>query len=612
MTIVHTILRAAHAKGTHHYLALDALKQMTGADAEAWERVFLKHIAVYVEGSKAPDDTFKDFANHVLHPRDGYWGGAPVKATEWYGDLVAALAKQDWQAAAYAAGVLSHYALDPLMPLHTAQSEAENNVHAAVEWSVNRSYADLAKMAEIEYGHLKIEKPAGDNWLAVLICQGADKATLHYETLLTHYDIKRGVVEPTEGLDYVGSRAVADMIAHAVRMFAVILEAAIAEAKVAPPEISLMGDVVASVAAWPRAKLLKRARDAAERAEIEAMYDELVKTGQVVQHLAPGEKEVRQRYEAEVVANRAKVEPSNVFPLQPRAKKSRAAAPAATTEQPSAKVVDLKKQLPVEPPRPAPPRVAEPVVRIRKDLVEQLKKETQAAVDEAEANRIETAEAVPGVDAASVPPPAAQPAVAVAPPPAPAPEPAAAPEPVAQPAAAAIAIEPATAALVASAEPSPLRVVASAEREPRTGSDRIHLKSDDPVVDAPSIGPKTAARLNEVGIDTVEDFLRAHPIALAARLEQPHITPEIVTAWQDQTRLVMAVPGLRGTHAQLLVGAGYTTVEALAKCDEATLCADVLRYAVTPSGQRILRDGRPPDIERIKAWGEAARATKAA
>ena len=27
MTIVHTILRAAHAKGTHHYLALDALDE---------------------------------------------------------------------------------------------------------------------------------------------------------------------------------------------------------------------------------------------------------------------------------------------------------------------------------------------------------------------------------------------------------------------------------------------------------------------------------------------------------------------------------------------------------------------------------------------------------
>lgn len=555
MTIVHTILRATHAKGTHHYLALDALKHMTCADAAAWERVFLKHIAVYVEGSKAPDDTFKDFVNHVLHPRDGYWGGAPVKAGEWYGDLVAALGKQDWQAAAYAAGVLSHYALDPLMPLHTAQSEAENNVHAAVEWTVNRSYADLARMAEIEYGHLKISKPDGENWLALLICQGADKATLHYETLLTHYDIKRGVVEPTEGLDYVGQRAVADMIAHAVRLFAVVLDAAIEEAKVAPPEINLMGDVVTSIAAWPRAKLLKRARDAEERAAIEAMYDELIRTGQVVQNLAPGEKEVRARYETEVAAKREKVKPSNVFPLPQRAARKPRAVEAA-----AAAVVDLRKPVPAEAGKSAPAAIA----------VE------------------------PGKPAADV---SASPAVIVAAPAAPPP-----------PAAAIIPLREATA-------PPPLArpsASASVPSVPRTGHERTHLKSDDPIVDAPSIGPKTAARLNEVGIDTVEDFLRAHPIALAARLDAPSITPEVLTSWQDQARLVCAVPGLRGTGAQLLVGSGYTTLDALAGSDEATLCADVLRYAVTASGQRILRDGTPPDVEKIKGWIAAARATKAA
>jgi len=551
MSIVHTILRATHAKGTHHYLALDALKHMAGADAAAWERVFLKHIAVYVEGSKAPDDTFKDFVNHVLHPRDGYWGGAPVKAGEWYGDLVAALGKQDWQAAAYAAGVLSHYALDPLMPLHTAQSEAENNVHAAVEWTVNRSYADLARMAELEYGHIKISKPEGDNWLAVLICQGADKATLHYETLLTHYDIKRGVVEPTEGLDYVGQRAVADMIAHAVRLFAVVLDAAIQEANVAPPDINLMGDVVASIASWPRAKLSKRARDAEERVAIEAMYDELIRTGQVVQNLAPGEKEVRTRYEAEVVAKREKVKPSNVFPLP-----QRAARKPRTGEAPPAEVVDLRKPVTAEAAKPA------------------------AAVTALE----------PATPAAAPAEITAAPAVT--------PPPAAAIIPLREASTAPPLLRPATSASVPSV--------------PRMAHDRVHLKAEDPIVDAPSIGPKTAARLNEVGIDTVEDFLRAHPIALAARIEVPSITPEVLSAWQDQARLVCAVPGLRGTGAQLLVGAGYATLDALADSDEATLCADVLRYAVTPSGQRILRDGPPPDIEKIKGWVAAARAAKAA
>ncbi len=84
MSLLFRIIYAAHAKGTHHKLALDALKQLTSPDAERWQRVFLKHAETYLAGSKAPDDQFKDFKNHVLHVRDGYWGGALGKADQWY------------------------------------------------------------------------------------------------------------------------------------------------------------------------------------------------------------------------------------------------------------------------------------------------------------------------------------------------------------------------------------------------------------------------------------------------------------------------------------------------------------------------------------------------
>ncbi len=91
MSLLFSILSAAHARGTHHYLALDALRRLRGPDAERWQRLFLVHAELYLAGSKAPDTEFKDFTNHVLHPRDGYWGGAPDKARIWYHDLVEAL-----------------------------------------------------------------------------------------------------------------------------------------------------------------------------------------------------------------------------------------------------------------------------------------------------------------------------------------------------------------------------------------------------------------------------------------------------------------------------------------------------------------------------------------
>ena len=150
MTLLFRVLYAAHAKGTHHKLALDALNCLQGPDAELWRRLFLKHATVYLQGSKAPDDEFKDFKNHVLHVRDDFWGGAPVKARSWYAHLVDALERQDWQTAAYCAGVLSHYVTDPIQPFHTAQSEAENNIHRAAEWSISKSYDDLKALAARE------------------------------------------------------------------------------------------------------------------------------------------------------------------------------------------------------------------------------------------------------------------------------------------------------------------------------------------------------------------------------------------------------------------------------------------------------------------------------
>jgi hypothetical protein len=72
------------------------------------------------------------------------------------------------------------------------------------------------------------------------------------------------------------------------------------------------------------------------------------------------------------------------------------------------------------------------------------------------------------------------------------------------------------------------------------------------------------------------------------------------------------VPGLRGTHAQLLVGAGYRTRDALAAALETKLCADVLAFALSSEGQRVLRDGNPPDIEKIKGWLASAVASKVA
>ena len=147
---------------------------------------------------------------------------------------------------------------------------------------------------------------------------------------------------------------------------------------------------------------------------------------------------------------------------------------------------------------------------------------------------------------------------------------------------------------------------ASTHGETGEASKRFYLSIDDDVVDGPSIGPKTAERLRPARIFTVRDLLNADPDEVASIVTARHITADAVRAWQAQARLVITVPFLRGTHAQLLVGAGFRTYEEVALADQATLMASILRFATTREGQSVLRNGPPPDVEKVVRWMENA------
>lgn len=524
MSLIFDIIYAAHARGTHHKLALDALEHLTAPDAEGWRRLFLKHAAVYVHGAKAPDDEFKDFQNHVLHVRDGFWGGAADKVDNWYGHLVKALAGGRWSEAVWAAGILSHYYTDPIQPFHTAQSEAENNIHRAAEWSISRSYDALAKQGRAEFANVKPRPGEGPAWLRGFVVEGAERANEHYEKLIAHYDINSGVVDPPSGLDVVARRLVAELIVFATRGFAAVLDRAIAEAGAKAPAVNLALDVTTALARLPRNWLQKRSANAADRRIVEAMYDELRATGRVEQALPEDERVVREAYARDVLAKQ----------LAER-EKERGAMITMPSRYARGYAVDTGKTTAV-PPAPA-----------------------------SEGQRAD----MPAAPREQTPPPA----------------PAAKPEGA---------------------------VVHAQFGERDTLMPRIYLQASDDVEKAPSIGPKMAERLYVLGVKTVGDLFAADPVKLADSLDQRNVDDETIVDWKDQSRLVCTVPGLRGTHAQLLVGAGYRTRDAIADAAEDKLCAAVLSFAISTDGQRILRDGNPPDIERIKGWLANAIAAKVA
>jgi hypothetical protein len=533
MHLLYSILRQAYAQGTHHKLALDALSQLEGPDREPWQRLFLRHAELYLEGAKAPDRDFKDYQNHVLHTREDYWGGAPQKVVSWYQHLVEGLSQEDWQTAVYCAGVLSHYYTDPLHPFHTAQSEAKNNIHRAVEWSIARSYEALRAQGERDFPHMPIAVTADANWLATLLVRGAQRANAYYEKLIAHYDIERGVVDPPAGLDRIARRIVAELIRYASLSYAIVLARAIEEARVRPPAVPLTAATLLAGLKIPFKLIERRRADRGERRDIEQSYDELIAVGKVEATLREEERIVRDLHAAEVMAKRQPPEAAQVTTFRPRPRvvthieRTRAARLAVAAQD---NVVAFNALRP--PPLNAAAAAAEPPLRPRAGLTRRLQQVTAAPRRR------------PAASAGSAPP--------------------------------------------------------------------HSLSLDQDVVLGPSIGPKTAVRLYPHGIKTLRDLIKADPTALAVLIGARHITPEIISGWQDQARLVCTLPGLAGTHAQLLVGAGYSNAEAIASADPERLCADVINFALTATGQRLLRQAEMPDLQKVKAWHEAARSIKAA
>lgn len=559
MSPLFRIVYATHANGTHHKLALDALEAMTRPDSADWTRLFLKHVERYLDGSKAPDITFKDFKNHVLHVSENYWGGAPEKTQEWYNRTVFELKAGNWPEAVYAAGVLSHYFTDPVMPFHTGQTEAENAIHRATEWSINRSYNTLRALGEKRFGRLSIAVPSGRKWLAAFVCDGAEFSHRYYEKLIAHYDIHKGATRPEEGLDDIAKALVAELLIYASTSFGKVLDRAIAESGMSAPEVTLTAETFLAVTQIPRKFIEKRLTNEEDRKLVAAIYDELKTTGRVDKSLPEDDRVIRDLHNAEVLAPRlaerkaartARINGPDDTPLELAVAKS-AAAKMEISETPPT--------IPLSKTPPPMPRAA-PSIAAR---MEPLRVSSQRP-------------------AATIP---ASPAPTSAPPAAAAPMPG-----------------PITAVASVSRQPSP-------DGAPET---RSYLRASDDLEAAPSIGPKIAERFAAIDIHTVEDFLKQNPEHLADQLDDPHFDAETLLEWQDQAKLVMAVPGLRGTHAQLLVGAGYKTAQAVAEADPIALSAGVLKFATTSAGKRVLREGRPPDIEKIKSWVEFAKQAIAA
>lgn len=139
---------------------------------------------------------------------------------------------------------------------------------------------------------------------------------------------------------------------------------------------------------------------------------------------------------------------------------------------------------------------------------------------------------------------------------------------------------------------------------------RFYLALDDDIEKAPSIGQRTAETMRRAGVHTVRQLLTCDPAAAAAATGVRHISANRIAQWQTQARLVCTIPWLRGTHAQLLAGAGYDTVDKIVSADTASVCAAILTFAATREGQSVLRSSNPPGEEWVALRLEHAKAAE--
>ena len=148
-----------------------------------------------------------------------------------------------------------------------------------------------------------------------------------------------------------------------------------------------------------------------------------------------------------------------------------------------------------------------------------------------------------------------------------------------------------------------------ADEEEADSAPRSHaLKLEDPVVDAPSIGPKTASRLEKVDIFTIGDLLNADPEATAIALNVRYIKADTLRDWQDQTRLMVEAPGLRVLDSQILVGAGIRSVDDLAKASATKVLTAATTFLDTPQGARVLWGGdNNVDKNEVEHWIDLAK-----
>ena len=245
-----------------------------------------------------PDDRFRDYHNHLLHVRDGYWGGAPRVAHQWYDRLQKYLRAERFRDAAHAAGVLSHYVTDVIQPLHTISNDREAVIHRPLEWSIDQSYDRIIQKWHDDELKVSIQLSDSPGWLGSLMMHAARYAHERSDQIVRRYRFQEGVRNPQDGLDEPSIDSLAELFGLAITAVSLVLERAAEETESYTgypiPECHCGWALVGALVRAPINLWKKRLRRRLETISVQSLADEYFRTGTLSQWL-PAEVDVKRR-----------------------------------------------------------------------------------------------------------------------------------------------------------------------------------------------------------------------------------------------------------------------------------------------------------------------------
>ena len=152
-------------------------------------------------------------------------------AHDWYDRMLQNLREENYADAAHAAGVLSHYFVDPLQPLHTMQCARGRVIHRPLEWSVCQTYDEILRLLIESDMRVVFELSHRRGWLGEAILHGARYASRQYNQIVQEYRPERRSRISTGWIKRSPAHTLAGLFGVSITGWARVLERAAGDAE---------------------------------------------------------------------------------------------------------------------------------------------------------------------------------------------------------------------------------------------------------------------------------------------------------------------------------------------------------------------------------------------